>query len=798
MLNRSAQLKPLFEAEFRERIGFVGEGLELLSEAGGASDQTLLASLLDTVQSEVRLLAVAARAAGLSWIEEIAGYFEKQLLAFDPAQSANSLERLHKAFATLAHPPERDRRKKTRPREAAGTQAGTQTGGQAETQTGGQAETGAAPTAASAPTPPAASAVQTVTVPAIQVPAMPAIPAAAPAGAGSLRVPVVKLDRLMAHSGELTVAHLRLAEHAETWQGLRRHLADDTISLQEMRRLLAKVGQAASEAVGAVTADGSRGPAASRWLELEALEGHLVKLEERLSERLRRSGQVYEQLKNDLSDLGRETQALEDEVIGLRLVPVESIIGPLERLCRDVARETGKAARFVLKGGQIEIDRRVLDELRTAFQHLLRNAIDHGIEAPAVRQAAGKPAEGRLELRVERNDGVVFYFGDDGAGLDGARIRAVALERGLLTATEAQQLSDEATFDLIFRPGFSTRNVTTQLSGRGVGMDIVREQVRALGGSVSVTSSPGQGSRFRLRVPLSLTTVQVLVVEASPVHGLANGVASGVASNGERRSAPAGRFCLPVASVELVGQVSAQEVKQLEGRKVVFVGGQALPLVSLASLVDETEVASERAAFFVLSAGGQQGLRVAFTVSRLVEVREVVVKTLAWPLSRVPTLMGATVLGAGHLALILEPRELVERALGQAISHQVQLRPPPRRPVVLVTDDSLTTRALQRSLLESAGYDTRVAVDGQNALEVLRAEEIDLLVSDVEMPRLDGYGLCSEIRRDERLRHIPVILVTSLDSDEHRARGAEAGADAYIVKGRFEAGVLLETVGRLL
>jgi two-component system chemotaxis sensor kinase CheA len=350
---------------------------------------------------------------------------------------------------------------------------------------------------------------------------------------------------------------------------------------------------------------------------------------------------------------------------------------------------------------------------------------------------------------------------------------------------QAQSLDDQAAIDLIFRAGFSTRTTATEVSGRGVGMDVVRQHLDQLGGQIAISSAPGAGTRFSIHVPLTLATMRAILVE----------------QNGQL-------FAVPSKPIERTARVKEPKLLHLQGRMVVAVDGHPVPAVELADVLErprsagsDPEAAQSRP-FFVLRS---DDARAALLVDQLVGEQEIVVKQLAWPLRRVRNVAGATILGTGQTVAILNPTDLMRTALklvgasGKRVQAEKEQAPATARPrSVLVVDDSLPTRTLERSILDVAGYQTFVAADGNEALKLLRTELIDLVVSDVQMPGLDGFGLTTEIRRDEQLRHIPVILVTSMATTDYRERGVQVGADAYIVKGQFEQGQLLDTVGRLI
>lgn len=475
--------------------------------------------------------------------------------------------------------------------------------------------------------------------------------------------------------------------------------------------------------------------------------------------------------------LDRVSGALDDQLRVARMQPFAEACAGLERVVRDLALAQGKDARLEVVGGGVALDRAVVARLRDPLRHLVRNAIDHGIEPAAARAAAGKPAAGtvRLSASVE-GDRVLVAVSDDGAGFDDEAIRSRAAERGLPAPRDRDELTR-----IVVAPGFSTRRTATAVSGRGVGLDVVRTAVEAVHGTVEISWEPGRGSRCALRVPLSLATTHVVLVRASGAT-----------------------FALPASDVRRTRRVARGDIRRLEGRAVlVREGERPVPLVSLASLLGLPAAgAAEREVVQVVTVAAPAG-EAAFAVDEALATSEVVVTGLGHRLRDLVFVSGATVLESGEIALLLRSPALVRAALGapgQAHPDALTERAAPTaaRRRVLVVDDSATTRSLVRSILEGAGYDVAVAVDGAEAWAKLQERLPDLIVSDVDMPRLDGFALCEAVRRSPRTRDLPVVLVTALGSDRDRARGMETGADAYVVKAEFDQGTLLETLARLL
>jgi two-component system, chemotaxis family, sensor kinase CheA len=576
----------------------------------------------------------------------------------------------------------------------------------------------------------------------------------------SVRVSVARLDSLLAQAGELTVGRIRIEERLRDLRDLlgRRNLERrNSRHSRTLRRRLQGL------------ADENR--------DVAAVLGLLETSEENTRRALDKLEDVLNRLSGDLAQLRTVNTTIEDEVLSVRLLPAAMLFPPLERLVRDLGQQLGKQVRLITLGGGVGIDRKILEGLRDPLMHMIRNAVDHGLELPNVRGEFGKPSEGTITLSVNSSGGMVtLNLSDDGNGMDASRILKKAEEKGIIQS--ALTYDPKLALDLIFEPGFSTAAAVTDVSGRGVGMDVVRQNIRALSGTVSVQSQLGAGSHFVMRVPAQLATVRVLLVRVG--HDT---------------------FAVPTASIERTGRVKVEGIHQLEGRSVIILEGRPIPLVELGSVMDVPFEAGESwQPYFILRRDDD---RLSCTVDAMLGEQEVVVKKLSYPLEKFAALEGAAVLGSGQLVSILSSTHLIERGLRREIRVRRDLKIAPtvaaRVPRIMVVDDSITSRTLERSILEAAGFETITAVHGAQALEFLRrGEHVDLVVSDVEMPELDGFGLTGEIRRDPRLAQIPVILITSLNAPEHKERGAMAGADAYIVKGEFDQGVLLETINRLL
>ncbi|MEO7084816.1 MAG: response regulator [Gemmatimonadaceae bacterium] len=474
-------------------------------------------------------------------------------------------------------------------------------------------------------------------------------------------------------------------------------------------------------------------------------------------------------------DLGRLSGEVSRAARGLRMRPFTDVLADLPRLVRDVAAATGKEVALETSGETVQADRAVLARLHEGIVHLVRNAIDHGIESPAIRRAAGKPAQGVVRVGASLiGDRIVVTVEDDGAGMDVAAMRRKLTERGETVASD-----DRAVVRRLFLGGVSTREAATAISGRGVGLDAVRAVAERVRGGVDVTWTAGRGTVFTIEAPLTLATVRAVLTRVG-----------------------ATRIAVPAAFVERMLRVKPETLHIVEGRLSVETGGAPAPVASLAAILGPPIVdrPPEGVVSLLLLRVGAR--RVALRVDELIEEVEVVVRPIrAHGRVAVQHISGAAMLASGAVALVLNPTAAIATALGlppdvTPLAPRAAARASRKR--VLVVDDSITTRTLEASVLEAAGYDVTTAVDGADAWRVLQERGADLVVSDVEMPRMDGLGLTETIRASQRFRALPVILVTALETPEHRARGMEVGADAYLGKSSFEQDALLTTVRDLL
>ena len=612
---------------------------------------------------------------------------------------------------------------------------------------------------------------------------------AAPGDDGQARGPLVRvradiLDRLVNQAGEVSIARSRLENQVGVLKGA---LHDFSDNLANLRRQLREVEmQAETQIASRLSIAGER--------EFDPLEfdrfTRLQELTRMMAESVNDVASLHDSLartvdgaSEDLAAQSRLTRELQHDLMRVRMVPFASLSERLYRVARQTAKETDKRVNLDIRGGAVEVDRSVLERMAAPFEHLLRNAIVHGIEPRARRVEAGKPETGELLVEVSQHGNEVeLCFTDDGAGLDLARIRAKAHAQGLLA--DGEDASDKDAAELIFEPGFSTADTLTELAGRGVGMDVVRSEARALGGRVDIDTRPGQGVAFTIHLPLTLGVTQIVLV-----------------ASGARTHA------VPANLVEQVLQVRDAELAAAREAGHLTVQGEALALHTLPDLLREPGGAGGQRSYPVLLMKTGAG-RIAVQVDEVVGNREVVIKNIGPQLARLPGIVGASVLGSGDIVLILDPVVLAAHAGRQAspldslprsqgTMDPIEAAGRRQAPMLMVVDDSLTVRKVTQRLLEREGYRVLLAKDGVDALEQMQVARPDLMLVDIEMPRMDGFDLTRQVRGDEATHGIPIIMITSRTADKHRNYALGLGVDAYFGK-PFQEDVLLAAIAGLL
>lgn len=776
------QLIESFKAEQREHIEKISQGLLVLEKD---PDETARQSTLNEIFREAHSLKGAARSVGLGMIESVSHGLEDVLLhlregylLFTPDvfdliyQGLDAVELLMEQL---------DQGQSTPPAQVLNLMTRFE-----EVTTAAKAKSAAArqPTQATklpdGTVPPNHRARKDRSRSETQPVITPPPASTAPSQIETIRVSVEKLDTLMAQSSELLGAKIRAEQRLSEIQDLRKFAADWDKTWLSLRRTYSHMLRRADQSSGS-------DDLSLRERDLLALMKFMLYNQDQLRNLSSQANVLYRQVANDTLRLSLIIDELQNEVKRVRMLPLSTITTTFHRMMRDLARDQSKDIDFSIKGSEIELDKRVLEAIKDPLMHILRNATDHGVEVPGERMSQGKPATGTITLTaVQHGSNVVITVADDGAGLDIDAIRQRAIEKGLIDAAEANTINQASIADLIFTSGLSTSKAITDISGRGVGLDVVRQNIADLQGTLDVQSKLGEGTQFIMTLPLTLASSHALLVEVNLQT-----------------------FALPLSTVERMMYISQDELTSIGGSPAIIYDDKPVALIDLANLLEIPRTHETRPDRLLLVVIAVAEKHLGLIIDELKGEQEIVVKGLGGQLKRIGGIAGASILGSGEVILVLHPADLVKLAArnggvtakpNKAASRDIHMESPTTK-TVLVVDDSITTRTLEKNILEAAGYQVKVATNGEEALSLLYTAAIDkpqIIVSDVNMPRIDGFELTSQLKQDHNYADIPVILVTSLDSPADKARGIAVGADAYIVKSSFDQSNLLDTIEQLI
>ena len=470
------------------------------------------------------------------------------------------------------------------------------------------------------------------------------------------------------------------------------------------------------------------------------------------------------------------TSALQEKALMLRMVPLSTVFDSLPRLVRDLSQSQGKDVELSIEGGDIGLDKKMIEKIGDPLVHMLRNAVDHGTESPEERLKAGKREQGTIRLSASYDAGsVLIELSDDGGGIPLDQIREKALRKKISSEAELNAMTDDEIIDLIYQPGFSTSAIITDVSGRGVGMDVVRKNiVEELKGAIKIETTAGRGTRFLIRLPMTLAVMRVLLVEACGA-----------------------KFAITTHYVTEIIRVSEAEIINVLNRKAIRLREELIPVAHLETVINLAGNGGEKSGNHLVLITRVGNEKLGLIVDTLLDEEDMVIKSLPGHMKNIRLVSGVTISGRNEVINILHVPGLIKEA-----GETKQAHGPEKKEIgaarILVVDDSINTREIEKSILEAYGYAVDLAEDGMEAVEKTRAKRYDLVITDVEMPRLDGFSLTERLRKDDSYKDTPIIIVTSREKDEDKKRGILVGANAYIVKGAFDQTNLLETVQNLI
>lgn len=576
----------------------------------------------------------------------------------------------------------------------------------------------------------------------------------------TIRVGIEKLDNLINLVGELVISKIRLDHRLQELKNFAENL---TLLGEKISRIKERLEEEEFS------------------LNVPFLIGALkevIEIEEKFKEEFI---ELVERFNEANVKIGLTTNYLQDSIMKVRMLPLSTIFSAYPRTIRDLARQEGKEIEIEIYGSDTELDKSVIDQISEPLIHIIRNVVDHGIELPYERERLGKRRAGKVILSAyHQGDQVVISIEDDGRGIDKEIIKKKAIEQGLVSEEEIETYTDQDIINLIFMPGFSTKSKVTSVSGRGVGLDAVKEVVQRLKGTIEVKTKVKEGTAFILTLPLTLAITEALLIS----------------SGGEN-------FAIPLFSLEETIQITPDDIKTIETKEAIQLRDKVIPVIRLSDVLglpSKIYKQNEKIPVVIVSAAGE---RCGIIIEKLLSKQEIVIKSLGNLLKKVKCVAGATILGSGEIVLILDIPEIIQQGKSvkkeKIVSAKVEeLRKEEEKVNLLFVEDSLTAREIGKSILEANGYDVEVAVDGMEALEKLKKAKFDLVITDIEMPRLDGFSLIEKMKQDDEYKNIPVIIVTTREKEEDKRRGMEVGADAYIVKSQFNQEELLNCIKRLV
>lgn len=591
----------------------------------------------------------------------------------------------------------------------------------------------------------------------------------------TLRVDTKKLDQLVSQVGELIIAKIKAKEHLSELEKMIR-------SVEEWHREWSKTKQYFKHHIDKPYKPSDISVGSSIYSQNKNMNGFFEDNSMKIAGIMNKMNYLYKIIQEDDTRLHLIVNELEERIKSVRVLPLATIFHMFPRMVRDIAREKNKNIELIISGSETSVDKKIIEEIKSPLIHIIRNSIDHGIEDPETRIKNGKNPVGKIFLAAYHlENSVLIEILDDGHGINIEAIKRKVIQKHLLSEEELTSMTEEQIMNIIFWPGFSTGETVTDISGRGIGLDIVYTKIAQLNGQVKIKSTLGEGCRVSIQLPVTMATIKSFLVEV----------------NGQK-------FAIPTSTIKTTLLVATENIFYKEGKKTIIVEGTTVPICNLSKAIDlpESKKINKKLVVIVVQS---EDVQVGFIVDKLIGDQEILHKNLSPPLLRVKNIAGITTLGSGELCLILNMGDLVKSAYSKfgisekyMITENYSALSNPSEKHILVIDDSLTTRILERNILKTAGYNVTIAVNGLEALTRIVSEEFDLVVSDVEMPEINGFELTERLRAQEKFKNIPIILVTSLASEADRRKGLNLGANAYLTKGNFNQDELLITIRKLL
>jgi two-component system chemotaxis sensor kinase CheA len=592
----------------------------------------------------------------------------------------------------------------------------------------------------------------------------------------TLRVDTKKLDQLVSQVGELIIAKIKAKEHLSELEKMIR-------SVEEWHREWNKTKQYFRH-IDKLNKPSDLPAGSSVYSQNKNIQGFFEENSSKLAGLMNKMNYLYKIIQEDDARLNLIVNELEERIKSVRVLPLATIFHMFPRMVRDIAREKNKNIELIISGSETSVDKKIIEEIKSPLIHIIRNSIDHGIETPQTRIKNGKNPVGKIFLAAYHlENSVLIEIIDDGHGINIEAIKRKVIQKKLLSEEELASMTEEQIMNIIFWPGFSTGETVTDISGRGIGLDIVYTKISQLNGKVKIKSTLGEGCRVSIQLPVTMATIKSFLVEVN--HQ---------------------KFAIPTSTIKTTILISPENIFYKEGKKTILVEGVTVPICNLSDALDLPESNKKNKKLVVIVVQSED-IQIGFIVDRLIGDQEILHKNLSAPLLRVRNVAGITTLGSGELCLILNIGDLIKSAyskFGIVEKHMITEKTPVQNEKelseknILVVDDSLTTRILERNILKAAGYNVTVAVNGLEALTKIVTEEFDLLITDVEMPEINGFELTERLREQEKFKNTPIILVTSLVSETDKRKGLNLGANAYLTKGSFDQDELLATVRQLL